>query len=534
MSNALKDGFYVQLYLGMNKSANENLPWGEFSKYPWSGGLFVGVGKELSRLWGWRAALRVNHNRSRNVQSCESKEAWGWNNTGLFVDGTLDVSDVLRKNWVRTTRPRLNVKAFVGVGMAYTWMFDQVPLSYTHAYSRSSRLLPAVRAGLTATWRIAPKWRMGSEVSHTWFGDHFNGVAYGARADMRTNVKVGVTFLFVKNKKHSRPVVFKRKLKVCPALPMVTPDTEDVKKRQIVGRAFLDFPVNEMVIYPGYRNNPKELARIQATVDSAMFDESVVVTKISLHGYASPESPYGNNTRLAKGRTESLKNYLVKKYGFTEQLFCNSYSPEDWVNLRGFLNNMDGRRVKGDFWYDNQAYVETPEVPEVMRVYREDLLRVIDMDLEPDAKEEVLKGVGHGVPYGWLLKHVYPGLRHTDYVIEYEVKHYSVERCRKLIYTHPEALSMNEMFLVAMSYEEGSAGWVDALLIAARQYPDDETANLNAACACVKTKRFNDARSYLGKAGKGNESVYLGHIIRAMEGEVEWNLVNGKVVVSER
>ena len=77
-----KDPYYLQIYLGLNKSANENLPWTEFSAYPWSTGIFIGFGHEVSRLWGWRAALRINRNKSRNVQVCESNDVWGWNNTG--------------------------------------------------------------------------------------------------------------------------------------------------------------------------------------------------------------------------------------------------------------------------------------------------------------------------------------------------------------------------------------------------------------------------------------------------------------------
>ena len=532
-TSMLQDPFYLQFYAGINKSANENLPWSEFSSYPWAGGLFVGIGKEFTNLWGWRAALRFNHNKSRNVQTCESKEVWGWNNTGFFGDLTFDVSDVFRSNKPRTKRPFFNLKAFAGVGAAYTYGFDQVALSYTHPYSRNSRLLPAVRAGLTATWQIAPKWRIGTELSQTIFDDHFNGVAHDAPIDGRTNLKIGVTYLFIKNKRAKKPVLYKKKLKACPPLPLLMPELEDVKMRQIAGRAFLDFPVNEMIIYPSYRNNPKELQRIQASVDSAMFDKSVVVTNISLHGYASPESPYSNNTRLAKGRTQALQDYLINKYGFDSKIFTNSYTPEDWKNLRGFLTNMEQRRVKGDFWYDSKAYVETPEVPDVVRQYCDELLKVIDMEMEPDAKEEVLKKVGNGEPYRWLHKHVYPGLRHTDYIIEYEVKHYTVNECRRLIYTHPEALSTNEIYQVAMSYEEGSAGWVDALLIAARQYPDDETANLNAACASVRTHHLKDAKTYLSKAGNSEQAIYLRQIIQAMEGEVKWKMEKDKLIVTE-
>ena len=153
--------------------------------------------------------------------------------------------------------------------------------------------------------------------------------------------------------------------------------------------------------------------------------------------------------------------------------------------------------------------------------------------MEPDEKEAVLKKVDGGRPYNWLLQHVYPGLRHTDYIIEYVVRRYPVKEARRLIYTHPEALSLEEMYLVAQSYDEGTDGWLDALLIAARQYPEDKTANLNAACGCVKARRMTDARNYLNKAGSTTETEYLKDVMDAMEGKKSWKMENGKVIVTE-
>jgi len=523
-----KDPLYFQVFMGINKSANENLPWTEFSAYPLSTGAFLGVGREITPLWGWRAALRINRNKSRNVPTCESSETWGWNNTGLFADGTFDISDLLSGGQSGV----FNLKAFAGPGVVYTYGFDKVPLSYTHPYLRSSRILPALRAGLTASWRVSPRgWHLGTEVSHSYFDDHFNGVAYGSPLDGRTNLKVGITYKPVKVVKPVTPVVRRNKLKQCPPLPFVLPDPEPVKTRQLRGRAFMDFPVNETVIYPEYRNNPVELARIHATVDSVMFDQSVSVTGISLHGYASPESPYSNNTRLASGRVEALKNYLLKKYNFPEPVFTTDFTPEDWGNLRGFLENTEGRRTKGDFWYDSDSYVETPEAPAYIHQYHDALIEVIDMDMDPDQKEELLKQVGGGEPYRWLYKYVYPGLRHTDYIIDYEVVAYQVKDGRRLIYPHPEALSLNEMFQVAKSYEEGTDGWFDAFIIAARQYPEDPDANLNAACACVKMKRFSDARKYLGRAGDTENAQYVADVIDAMEGRVNWHMEGYRVVI---
>lgn len=534
--NARKDPFYLQLYGGINKSANENLPWTEFTSYPWSGGGFLALGREFSPLWGWRAALRLNHNKSRNVMSCESEDVYGWNSLGLFGDVTFDVTDALsRKKAKAGKKPsKFNVKAFAGVGASYTWSYDDVPLSYTHPYSRSSKIVPAMRFGANATYRLSERWRVGAELSQSLFTDRFNGVAYGAGVDGRTNLKVGLTYLFKKKKKVLKPVIRLNKLRESPSLMLVSPEPEDTKLRQIEGHAFLDFPVNETVIYPDYRKNPDELERIHRSVDSALFDKSVVITRILLHGYASPESPYSNNTRLAKGRTEALKGYLIRKYNFKSQLFQTDYTPEDWDNLQGFLIDSQTRKVKGDFWYDNKDFIETPELPDYVQKYRNELLRIIGRNMDPDAKNELLKTVGGGEPYKWLLAHVYPGLRHTDYIIEYEIKPFSVEKGRKLIYTHPEGLSLEEMYKVAASYKERSDDWLDALLIAVEHYPDDAIANLNAASGCVMTGRLVDAKKYLKKAGDSRQAKYVADVVQAMEGSVDWKVENDKVIIEAK
>ena len=124
------DSLYMQLYGGINKSGNENLPMSEFSSYPWAGGVFLGIGKEVSALWGWRTVLRYNYNKSRNVPECESQDTWGWHSLGIFADATFDVTDAL-------TRPKhrgkkFNLKAFAGVGLSYAFGYPKdIPLSYS-------------------------------------------------------------------------------------------------------------------------------------------------------------------------------------------------------------------------------------------------------------------------------------------------------------------------------------------------------------------------------------------------------------------
>lgn len=531
-----RDSLYLQLYGGINKSANENLPFSEFSSYPWAGGVFLGIGKECSPLWGWRTVLRYNYNKSRNVPECESSDTWGWHSLELFADATYDISDALTSHEHRGKK--FNVKAFAGVGLSYAFAYpkDQA-LSYTAPYNTDNRIVPAVRAGLHASYSISDHWRLGMELSHTLFTDKFNGVKTGAPMDMRSNLKVGATLLLGRKKEVTGPVtpiVYDTRLKEIPWLPYMLPQAEDIKVRRITGRAFLDFPVNETTIYPEYRRNPEELERMKTTIDNALFDKSFKVQSISLHGYASPESPYSNNTRLARGRTQALKNYLCSQFDIPGTLFKTTFTPEDWDNLRNFIDTRgDSRRTKGDIWYELESVRETPAVPAYVLDKREELLRVIDSPLAPDEKEARLKQVGNGQPYRWLLQHVYPGLRHTDYIIEYVVRRYPVKEARRLIYTHPEALSVEEMYKVALSYGEGSDGWLDALMIAATEYPDNPSANLNAASACIRMQRLTDAKRMLGRCLPSREKQYLSDVIRAMEGSVKWKMENGKVTISD-
>lgn len=553
-THTAKDPLYLQLYGGINKSANENLPWMEFSRYPWSGGMFVGMGQELSSLWGWRAAFRFDHNKSRNVQHCEYPDTWGWNNLGLFADATFDITDALRakgrapfnkarhshtssrqtdKQPQKAGYNRWNVKAFAGLGAAYTFAFDSVALSYQHPYNRSSQLVGAVRVGLTATYQFARNWRVGAELSHTMYTDNFNGVRAAFPSDGRTNLKVGITYLISKKRKTSEPIgpiPYDTRLRTVPALPFALPAEEGEKVRRIAGRAFIDFVVDKTDIRPSYRRNSQELQRMTSTIDSVLFDKTIKVDSIYLHGYASPESPYAHNDELSRGRVQNVKEYLRKRYNFGSTVFQLKHTAEDWGNLRDFIAEGNRVRTKGDIWYESKAIHETPETPDYVLAHQQKLLAVIDSTLAPDAKEEALKKVDNGRPYRWLYDHVYPGLRHTDYVIVYTLRHYPVKEAKSLIYTHPEALSLNEMYQVANSYLEGSDEWLDALLIAARQYPDDETANLNAACACVQVKRLTDAKRYLAKAGRSEAAKEVKFIISAMEGTVKWQMKGDRVV----
>ena len=279
-----------------------------------------------------------------------------------------------------------------------------------------------------------------------------------------------------------------------PVFVYIPPKGEAVKMREAKGSAFIDFPVNRTEIYEDYRQNPVELQKIRNTIDLVKNDADTRITAVTIKGYASPEGPYDNNVRLAKGRTETLKEYVRKQYDFPADLLATSYEPEDWEGLERFVESSDLKN-------------------------REGILTLIRGDLAPDAKDAKIKST-YPEEYAYLLKNVYPALRHSDYAVEYEVRAYTdVEEIKRLLKTQPQKLSLSEMYLAAEGMEQGSDEYNEVFEIAVRMFPEDDTANLNAANSAMGRGDMKNAERYLAKAGDGAQAAYARGVFAALSGD---------------
>lgn len=277
-----------------------------------------------------------------------------------------------------------------------------------------------------------------------------------------------------------------------PAFRFQAAVAEERKTRELSGRAYIDFPVNLTTIYPEYRRNQVELAKIIATIDSVRNDKDITVESLSIKGYASPEGPYSNNIRLAQGRTEALKQYVQQLYRFDYGFIKTDYEPEDWEGLREYVIN---------------SYI----------MNREGILAIIDSNMEPDAKNTKIQKT-YPEQYSFLLATVYPALRHSDYQIEYTIKGFTdLAEIAELMWTQPAKLSLNEMYLYAATLEPGSDRYNEVMETAVRMYPSDETAILNAAYAAMQREDLIAAERYLSKAGTSAEALYAKGVLAGMQ-----------------
>jgi len=284
-----------------------------------------------------------------------------------------------------------------------------------------------------------------------------------------------------------------KEYRTLPNVAYIRPEVEQVKARSESSDVFLDFPVARTEINPSFGNNPRELAKIEQIVNEIRTDKNLTVTGVMITGYASPEGDVNFNNQLSRGRAEALRNYLSMRAGIPHHLYQVGYGGEDWQGLARLVQN---------------SYIEPKGT----------ILSIINY-YNPVERKNRLKALNGGRTYQQLLHTLYPQLRRVVSKIDYNARNFNVEEAKQIIKIHPKQLSLNEMFLVANTYPEGSKEFMEVFEIAVKIFPNDPVANLNAAASALLTKDLTRAERYLQRADKSAPEYYnnLG-VLNMMQG----------------
>ena len=268
-------------------------------------------------------------------------------------------------------------------------------------------------------------------------------------------------------------------------------------EKTIEGRAFVTFVVNRTELNPTYMNNPAEIKKILNSIDLVKADPDAEIVEIHIRGYASPEGPYDNNVRLAKGRTETLAKYVNSLYKFKPGIMTTSYDPEDWAGLRSYVLDSLGYRLTN----------------------RQGLLNIIDGPLGFDARDAALKNQ-FPQDYEIILKQIYPWLRHSDYAVRYNIKVYTdLPNLMRLYNSDPTKLRAVDFYLIAQQYPVGSPQYLDVMRKAVEVYPDDPELNVNMANIYMQEGNFDAAQSCLMRAQQLPEANFARGVLAAKRGD---------------
>lgn len=157
---------------------------------------------------------------------------------------------------------------------------------------------------------------------------------------------------------------------------------------------YIDYPLNKYEVYPDFRNNRKELDKIDRILAPLLADSRSTIERIRIRGYASPDGPYRHNEILSYNRSNQFMGYLRDTYRLSKSLFEVSSVAEDWEGLVDLLNQ---------------------EMPP----YRWEVIGIIRQYGILDGREKRLMDLRGGSPYKDMLRRLFPRLRRIEVYVEY-------------------------------------------------------------------------------------------------------------------
>lgn len=259
-----------------------------------------------------------------------------------------------------------------------------------------------------------------------------------------------------------------------PKLVYIIPAVEQIKRRAEIKDVFLDFKVGSAAVISSLNRNADELQKVEKMINEVKEDKNLKITGLTFRGYASPEGSVASNLRLSDARARSMKDYLVSRIDLGNISIKSEGLGEDWTELKKMLSE-SSIQDKGK------------------------LLDIIQQCGTTDACEVRMRNLAGGAPYRQMLSTLYPKLRRTVCSVDYTVKDFSVEEGKEVIKSHPQQLSLNEMYLVANTYPAGSEEFNEVFETAVRMFPDDDTASLNAANSAIERGDLVSAEKYLDR-----------------------------------
>lgn len=87
--------------------------------------------------------------------------------------------------------------------------------------------------------------------------------------------------------------------------------------------------------------------------------------------------------------------------------------------------------------------------------------------------------------------------------------------------TKPNRLTQREFYILANACVPGSDEFYEVYETAARMYPDDPVANINAANAALSRKDYVTAEKYLSRADNSKEAQYARGALLFSKGDLE-------------
>lgn len=251
-----------------------------------------------------------------------------------------------------------------------------------------------------------------------------------------------------------------------PRMAYAIPTTSDATQSEQSSIDIL-FAVNQSNINVAFMDNKEQIDELRKALAN-----SSDIKEIHLTGYASPEGPYEFNKALAARRAESVKKYLANNnLSTTTDVVVHSY-PANWDEVKRLLND-----TYIDNWQGITAIID-------------------DTSISAADKNSAIRKK-YPVEYEFMLRSWYPKLRMTDITINHKKRDLSVNEAKRILQNNPSQLSLEDIYMIALTYEKGSKEWDEIILLAVENYPQSPEARVNAANVAMANGDYAKAAQYL-------------------------------------
>ena len=274
----------------------------------------------------------------------------------------------------------------------------------------------------------------------------------------------------------------------------IAPPVEPVKRRRSVTVLHFEYLGRTAVQAPA-ETNEAEYKKLRASLDpllNSTFIQRVIspllngplitVDSIGITSFSSPDENDRSDGTLQQQRAASLAGELKKQYRLDRVPVRTGGMPENWQTLSGHL-----------------AQWELPDKKDVLSV-------IDDPELDPGAKERILKRIGGGEAWRQIQQQVFPALRRTEVVVDYIVRGFGNRQLRELLFTRPEWLSLEEMYRQALELGKESPRYIEAFEQAAEYFPQEGLVWNNLAAVLLQQGRSAEALACLERTPESPEA----------------------------
>ncbi|MDE6288721.1 MAG: DUF3575 domain-containing protein [Muribaculaceae bacterium] len=193
--------------------------------------------------------------------------------------------------------------------------------------------------------------------------------------------------------------------KLIPLIIILLAGSNHAFSRALTDTVTIGFRQSHIDVDPDYKNNGARLDSIFNRLSSdSVAGMRRLLRSVSVVGSASPEGSVAFNDYLSENRAEAIFDIFRERGIAVDSLTTFNYLGRDWNGLR-------------------RSVIADENVP-----YREDVLNLLDeiTDYGSDARPGVehplirLKSLHGGEPYMYLYKNIFPNLRFSTIVLDYD------------------------------------------------------------------------------------------------------------------